>query len=128
MDFTYSTHSFPYFVTLNLTNVGLWKGEHATVQVLKSDENQLMMTICEPETSKLYTILLKKNIEEEALVNSQQVNQLIMQIRNLKVFSTSSLQTNCSMEIELELDSAGKRDHVTFVSILSIVIAIILIS
>lgn len=128
MDFTYSTHSFPYFATLNMTNVGFWKGEHATVQVLKSDENQLMMTICEPETQKLYTILLDKNIEDDAFVNSQHVNQLILQIRNLKVLSTSSLQTNCTAEEELEIDSAGKRYHVPFVSILSIVMAIVLVS
>ena len=117
LQFSYDTHFKLYVATLNMTNVGLWNGGGITTQVLKSDDNQLMLTICEPENFKLYSILLTKNIEIDPLTSSNEIliTKTILKFRNVDVYSVSSLQTNCTEQIGKE--SAAKSVHFTFASI-----------
>lgn len=76
-----------YLVTANMTSVWLWEGDEITVQVLQSNDDELMVTICEPGTSKLFTISLDKNIE--AAPSSEALKKLIIDARHLNVTSTA---------------------------------------
>lgn len=118
LQFSYDTHSQIHVATLNMSNVGLWKGGGITTQVLKSDENQLVLTICEPENFKLYSLLMTKNTEVDPLTTSNDIliTKTILKFRNIAIFSTSSLQANCTEEILKE--SSAKRANFTFGSIL----------
>lgn len=128
MQFSYETHSQLYVATINMTNVGLWSGGEITTQVLKSDENQLMLTICEPDNNKLYSILLTKNTDIDSLasLNEILITKTILKFRNIEIYSTSSLQTNCTEEIGKE--SAAKSVHFTLASVWILLLAGFLMS
>lgn len=123
LQFSYDTHSQLHVATLNTTNIGLWKGSSITTQVLKSDENQLMLTICEPENFKLYSILLTKSAEIDPLTSSNEIliTKTILKFRNVEIYSISSLQANCTEEIGKE--SAAKRVCFSFASIWILLLA-----
>lgn len=128
LKFSYETHQLVYVATLNTTNIGIWKGDTITAQVLKSNENQLMLTICEPETSKLFTILLNKNDEVDSKIqeNDVFVAMKTLKFRNFNIYSSSSLQVNCTADIGSE--SSGKRVRFSFISIWILVVAMFLMS
>lgn len=125
LKFDYTTHSLTSYVTLNMTNVGFWSGDvvgagdKIVVQVMKSDNTQLMLTIC--TDSKLYTVLLNKNTDDESFKNSKQLNKLILEIRKLKVLSTANLQTNCTAELGEE--SSATNVQFSIVSVFFLLLA-----
>lgn len=130
LDFSFqSQFTYSQTVTLNMTKVGIWQGDGVTVQVLKSNDVQLMLTICEPKTSKLSTILLKKLSEKDLISESNTINKLIMQIRNLTIYSTQDLSTNCTNEgTESRMYSAGEVLSVSILSTIAFFIAMCLTS
>lgn len=127
LDFFYhSQFAYSQTVTLNMTKIGIWQGDDITVQVLKSNEIQMMLTICEPKSSKLSTVLLSKS---PSTVEPTAINKLIMQIRNLTIYSTQDLGSDCTFEeIESRVYSAGKILNVSFLSIVAFIIVTILMA
>lgn len=130
LQFTHPGISDTHFVTVNMTNVGLWSGD-LEVQVLKfggnQTLNQTLLLICDPDTARFSTVLM--NRDADAHVTNQKLN-LILQAKKLDVYSTVSLRTNCSLIEDTDEDSlsAGRTAHVSLISILVLFLARFLMS
>jgi hypothetical protein len=109
-----------------MSNIGFWKSEEMSVQVLKSDKNLMTLTVCEPTSQKVYTVLFTKDDDDEKLQNTIFVNWKIMEFKKLKVHSIANLQVNCTEEIGAE--SAGRNVHVSLISIMVLLLARFLMS
>lgn len=127
LHFTHPGISMSHFVTINMTNVGLWNGDQLTVQVLKFDGNQTLLMICDPNIARVSTVLMNRDADSH--VTNQKLN-LLLQAKKLEVYSTTSLRTNCSLIEETDEDSlsAGRTAHISLISILVLFLARFLMS
>lgn len=119
LKFSYLTHEFSYLATLNMTNIGFWKGDEVTVQVLRSTDDLLILTICDPDTPKLFTIVLQKGVKSDEMKQLIQTTKSIFQVRKLKIHENVNLQMNCTAELgaEAEEEATGKSSRLSFLSI-----------
>lgn len=130
LHFTHPGIAMSHFVTINMTNVGLWNGDQLTVQVLNSKfDNQTLLMICEANTARFSTVLMNRDADSHVDVTNQKLN-LLLQAKKLEVHSTTSLRTNCSLIEETDEDSlcAGRTAHISLISILVVFLARFLLS
>jgi hypothetical protein len=83
----------------------LWRDDNATMQVIKFDGNQMMLTICKSARTEFYTILANRVLEDEITSDAKQndytsFNRLILQGRRLKVFSKHNLNYECDRKFQ----------------------------
>lgn len=126
LKFKFNSYSILYDTLINMSNINIWKGEKITAQVLRLNEAQLLLSICESETSKLYTVLVHRNTGTDSLEESKALDKTIFNMRNLKVYSLANLQVNCTTESESE--NSGKNIQFSFLSILILFLASFLMS
>ena len=127
LKFDYTSHEIIYSATVNTSNVGFWKGENFTVQVLGLKKDRLTLNVCE-SGKNLFTIVLKDTDNVPDLKDEPAEAELIksiMRIKNFAVHSTANLNVNCTAEVDDE-PSAGSR-HFTFVFIWILILSKILL-
>lgn len=61
LNFSYHFHNSLYYVSINMTNTSFWNGNIRSVQVLKSQKSELLITVCEPKTSSIFLLSLHKS-------------------------------------------------------------------
>lgn len=110
-----------------MTNAGVWKGDNITVNVQKSSASELLLTVSQPVASKHFSILLQKDDDDEYPENSKRLIQAIFGVKQLKVYSITPLDLNCTIEMDDEpLDSSepdsGSKVYLSFISILTLLL------
>ncbi|CRK97425.1 CLUMA_CG010814, isoform A [Clunio marinus] len=104
LQFSYETYTAIYYASIDPMNPTYWKGDEIAAKVVHSKDDTLALIICEIQTSYLYTIFLQKNYEDEIFSTTKNAALIdrILEFRQLRVYSTANLHTNCSMEDESE--------------------------
>ncbi|XP_070504515.1 uncharacterized protein [Chironomus tepperi] len=104
--YTNNIESVQYILTFNNTKQMLWYGDNISMQIIKFDRKQMMLTVCAIDKGEMYTILSNRYDENrtEYQTDSTHLNRLILKGRNLKIHSQFDLQTNCSSGVETFLD------------------------
>jgi hypothetical protein len=97
-----------YQVTLNMSNVGYWNNNDVTVQVLRVDESQLLLAIC--ENDKFYAILLENEakVKDDRLRVSSEINMSLLKVKNLTTLKRSKLDAECT---EIPENIIGNHHH-----------------
>ena len=99
-----------------------WSGNDSVVQVLKSDESQLVLTICNQAEAKYFTIILGEDIGKDSFGYLKTFTKSKILIRKLKITSETSLNTNCTSIIN-ETESSAQQSFVSIYSALVLLLA-----
>lgn len=97
-------------VTLNMTNVGYWSNEDVTVQVLRRDESQLLIALCENE--KFYAMLLGYDDENvKGLQVGRDINKSLIAVKGLTILKSVKIDNDCEEIPQNLLENTNENDQ-----------------
>jgi hypothetical protein len=97
-------------VTLNMSNIGYWSSDDVTVQVLRRDESQLLIAICDHD--KFYAVLLSSDPDNKMQVGAD-INKKLLDIKKLHTLKTVKLDVECSAPENFIKDQQINDDQVS---------------
>lgn len=108
LNFYFNTVKVSYQVTLNMSNIGYWSNGDVTVQVLRRDESQLLIAICEHD--KFYAVLLSSDSTNKLQVGTN-INTKLLEIKKLIPVKTVKLDVECEAPANIIKDQQSSDNN-----------------